>query len=58
LTQYSRPLSSTQKIILGSIALVLLGFPLYWWLGWAAVCGYIFGVVAMTAYLLYLLLFA
>ena len=45
------------KVLLGFIVLVLLGLPLRVWFGWSATLGYLFGLMMMTAYLLYLLLF-
>ena len=49
--------AASQKILVGLIVLVLLAFPLFWYFGWPAVFGYVVGLVAMAAYLLYLLLF-
>ena len=50
-------MSVSYKILLGFVVLVLLGVPLRLWFGWCATLGYLFGLVMMTAYLLYLLLF-
>ena len=51
-------MAASQKILLGLIVLVLLAFPTLRYFGWPAVVGYIVGLVATTASLLYLLLFA
>jgi len=45
------------RILFGFVVLVLLAVPLRLWFGWSAMWGYLFGLVMMTAYLLYLLLF-
>ena len=45
------------RILLGFTALVLLAIPVLVLFGLSAALGYMFGLVMMTAYLLYLLLF-
>ena len=47
-------MAASQKILLGLIVLVLLAFPTLRYFGWPAVVGYIVGLVATTASLLYL----
>jgi hypothetical protein len=44
------------RVILSFIALLLLAIPVWGLLGWTAMFGYVFGVLATTAYFIYLLL--
>jgi hypothetical protein len=48
---------TSYKILFGFVVLVLIAIPLRIWFGLSAALGYLFGLVMMTGYLIYLLLF-
>jgi hypothetical protein len=48
---------ASYKILLGFAALVVVAIPLRVWFGLSSALGYLFGLVMMTSYLIYLLLF-